>query len=279
MTLYQGNVRKAGLALALSIGSAAAHAAPPVGNAAAYDLSVHINLVGITQLDVGAQTSSALVDVVASANDSETLPSFGITDPLALISLSTGVLSSETEYVGGPMSAIAARSTVANLDLGAGTAIVDVLGLGAGLVRSTSSMSGYCPDVAPIGPRSSLLGDFVFGTGFDFGNLNGGGGGGADGGGLGGLPPGGTDLVDPVVSLLGVPVPGLPLDPPPNTAVDLGQLGIVGATLILNEQSTSGDGVHSLSTASNAIHLTMNVASLVTADVVIAHSEAGLACP
>lgn len=274
MTLHLANVRKAALAAALLVGPAAAYAANPVGNAAAYDLSVHINLVGVTQLNVDAQTNAALVNVVASASDSETLPSFGISDPLALISLSTGVLTSEAEYVGGPMSAIAARSTVTDLDLSAGTALVDVLGLAAGVVTSTSSMSGWCPVAVPA-PKS-LLGDFVFGTGFDVGNLNGGGG---DGGGLGGLPPGGTDLIDPVVSILGIPVPGLPLNPPPNTTIDLSQLGIVGATLILNEQTRDGDGVHSLTLGSNGVHLTLNVAGLVTGDVIIAHTEVGMACP
>lgn len=277
MTLHLGNIRKAALAVALLIGPAAAYAANPVGNAAAHDFSIHIDLIGLTSLDVNAQTSANLTNVLASASDSDQLPSFAISDPLSLISLSSGELIAETEYVGGPMSAIAARSTVNNLDLSVGTALVDVLGLGAGVVRSTTSMSGYCPSAAPA-PKS-LLGDFVFGTGFDFGNLNGGGGGGGDGGGIGGLPPGGVDLIDPVVSILGIPVPGLPTNPPPNTAIDLSQLGIVGATLILNEQTTSGDGVHSLATTANAIHLTMNVAGLVTADAVIAHSEASLSCP
>lgn len=280
MAMHLGNARMAALAAALFVGHAA-HAANPVGNAAAHDLSIHINLVGITSLDVDAQTSASLVNVVGDATDSHSLPSVGISDPLSLITLSTGALTSEAEYAGGPMSAIAARASVANLDLSAGAAIVDVLGLGAGLVTSTSAMSGYCPAAAPS--TNSLLGDFVFGTGFDFGNLNGGGGGsgggGGGGGGLGGLPPGGTDLVDPVVSILGIPVPDLPLNPPPNTAIDLGALGIVGATLVLNEQTSSGDGVHSLSLGSNGIHLTLNVAGLVTGDVIIAHSEVGMACP
>jgi hypothetical protein len=124
-----------------------------------------------------------------------------------------------------------------------------------------------------------MLDDFLFFSTFDSGNLVPGGGGGGDGGGIGGLPPGGGTLVDPVVTILGIPVPGLPLNPPPNTDVDLGALGIVGATLILNEQTNTGDGVHSLARATNAIHLTLDVAQLVTADVIIAHSEVSLACP
>jgi hypothetical protein len=275
MTHYLGNIRMAALATALCA-SQAAFGANPVGNADAYDLSVHINLVGVTQLNVDAQTSASLVNVVASASDSQTLPSFSAVDPLSLISLDTGALSSEVEYVGGPLSAIAARASVDDLDLTAHTALVDILGLSAGVVTATTALSGNCPPAAP--GINTLLGDFVFGTGFDAGNLHGGGGG--DGGdNIGGLPPSGTHLIDPFITILGIDVPNLPLDPPPNTTIDLGQLGIVGAVLILNEQTRTGDGVHSLAVASNAIHLTINVAQLVTAEVIIAHAGVSLACP
>jgi len=259
--------------LAATLSANAAMAASPVGNASAWDLAVHVNLIGLAQLDVGAQTSATLTNVLASASDSQTLPSAAFSSPLNLITLSTGTLASDAEYVGGNMSAIAARSSVEDLALGAGAS---VLSLNAGVVTSTSSLAGICPD--PVRATSSLLNDFLFFSNFDTGNLVSGGGGG-DGGGLGGLPPGGGTLVDPVVSILGIPVPGLPLNPAPNTNVDLAALGIVGATLILNEQTTTGDGVHSLANATNAIHLTLNVAQLVTADVIVAHSEVSLACP
>lgn len=281
MTLHLGNVRKAALAAALLLGPAAASAANPVGNAAARDFSIHIDLIGLTSLDVDAQTSASLLDVVADASDSDQLPSVSISDPLHLISLSSGELIAEAEYVGAPMSAIAARSTVNELDLSVATVLVDVLGLSSGVIRSTTSMSGYCPAAAPVAPKS-LLGDFVFGTGFDSGNLSGGGdggGGGGGGGGLGGLPPGGTDLIDPVITILGIPVPALPTNPPPNTSVDLSALGIAGVTLVLNEQTRDGDGVHSLSLGTNAIHIGLNVAGLVTGDVIIAHSDVSMACP
>jgi hypothetical protein len=93
------------------------------------------------------------------------------------------------------------------------------------------------------------------------------------------LPPGGTDLIDPVITILGIPVPALPTNPPPNTSIDLNALGIAGVTLVLNEQTRDGDGVHSLSLGTNAIHLGLNIAGLVTGDVVIAHSEVSMACP
>ena len=221
MTLHLGNVRKAALAAALLLGPAAASAANPVGNAAAHDFSIHINLIGLTSLDVTSQTSASLLDVVTDASDLDQLPSLSLSDPLNLISLSSGELIAEAEYAAGPMSAIAARSTVNDLDLSVATVLVDVLGLSSGVIRSTTAMSGYCP--ATPGASKSLLGEFVFGTGFDFGNLNGGGGngGGDGGGGPGGLPPGGTDLIDPVITILGIPVPALPTNPPPNTSIDL----------------------------------------------------------
>jgi hypothetical protein len=257
--------------LAATLSANAAMAANPVGNASAWDLSVDINLVGVTQLNVGAQTSVQLTNVLASASDSQTMPSAAFASPLNLITLSTGALASNVEYVGSNMSAIAARSSVDDLDLAA----AGVLSLVAGTVTSTSSLAGACPD--PVPGMKSMLDDFVFYSAFDNGNLGPGGGGG--GGGFGGLPPSGGALIDPSITILGTVVPGLPLNPGPNTIVDLGALGIVGATLVLNEQTTTGDGVHSLATATNAIHLTLNVAQLVTADVIIAHSEVSLACP
>jgi len=260
--------------LAASLGTQVAMAAAPVGNASAWDMDVHINLIGVAQLDVGAQTSAALTNVVANASDLQTLPSAAFASPLNLITLSTGVLASEAEYRGGGVSAIAAHSSVDDLDLAAGTG---VLSIAAGTVSSTTVLAGSCPEAVP--GVNSLLGDFLFFSTFDAGNLGQGGDGGGDGGGIGGLPPGGSGLIDPVITILSTNVPGLPLNPPPNTTIDLPGLGIIGATLILNEQTTSGDGVHSLSKGTNAIHLTLNVAALVTAEVIIAHSDVSLACP
>ena len=42
--------------------------------------------------------------------------------------------------------------------------------------------------------------------------------------------------------------------------------------------TVTGDGVHSISLATNAIHLALNVPGLVTADVVFAHSDSTLDC-
>ena len=275
------DIRQLVVALGLLL-APAAQAAAPVGNAAAWDLSVDIDLIGLAQLDVEPQTSAHLIGVVAPANDAQQLPSVQFAStPLDLITLSTGLLESTAEYVGGGsgMSAIAARSSVNDLDLSAGLVASPggILTITAENITAQTALAGTCPNATSNVPGlQGLLDDFVFYNGFDAGNIFGGGGGG--GGGIGGLPPTGGTLVNPAISIVDVDVP-LPLNAPPNTAIDLGALGIVGATLILNEQTSTGDGVHSLSVGNNALHLTLNVANLVTAEVIIAHSEVSLACP
>jgi len=263
-----------------------AHAAAPVGSASAWDLSIDVSLIGLANLSVGVQASAQLDSVVTPGEDSMQLPSLNVAAPLNLITLSTGLLESSAEYVGGGdgMSAIAARSAVENLGLGAGViAPGAILDLSAGLIASQTALAGTCPDPEPGAPSlQGMLDDFVFYNSFDSGNLIGGGGDGGDGGeggGFGGLPPTNSTLVDPRIRILGIEVPGLPLNPEPNTSIDLNLLGIAGASLILNEQTRSGDGVHSLSSATNALHLTLNVIGVITADVIIAHSEASLVCP
>lgn len=65
---------------------------------------------------------------------------------------------------------------------------------------------------------------------------------------------------------------------PPNTTVDLNALGIVGATLVLNEQTLTGDGLASRGVSVNAFHLSLNVLGAlgVTGEVILGHSDASL---
>lgn len=280
MNVNSSNYRALALAAALAmVGAGDAIAASPVGNADAYDLSIHIDILGLTQFDLDAPTRAGIVDATESASDLQTLPSLELADVLDLITLSTGTLASEAQYVVGGQSAIAARATVENLDLQAlGLAGLDILSLLGGTISSQVALAGVCPE--PPAHINGLLDDFVFFNSFDPGNLGGGDdGGGDDGGGFGGLPPTGAELIDVQLSVLGIDVPALPLDPEPNTAIDLDVLGIAGATLVLNEQTRSGDGVNSLAVASNAMHLTLNVPAVVDADVIVAHSSVSLACP
>lgn len=278
MAHSKSNYRNVMLAAILAATVGQAHAAPPVGNAEAFDLSIHIDILGLTQFDIEAPTRADIVDATESISDLQSVASIIDADPLNLITLSTGTATAEAQYVVGPQSAIAARASVEDLELGVlGLAQLDILQLLGGTISSQVALAGACPDTPP--EVNGLLDDFVFFTGFDPGNLGGGDDGGGDGGGFGGLPPTGANLIDVQLSVLGTDVPALPLDPDPNTEIDLDVLGITGATLVLNEQTRSGDGVSSLAVGSNALHLTLGVAGLVNADVIVAHSAVSLDCP
>lgn len=267
-----------GLAAAACAAVAPMAAAGPTGNASAYDLSVHINLLGVSQLNVDPQAPAQITNATASISDSHQLPSLNTQDPLALLKLQTGLLKSDAEYAGGNFAVVGAQGQVNSLNLSAVTLLAaPVLAVTADNVVSRSVLAGACPPVAN-GAKSLLGNDFVFFNGFDEGNLSAVDPFGGGDTGSGGLPGSGAKLGNLGLSLLGTNVP-IPLNPPPNTAVNLAGLGIAGATLILNEQTMSGDSVHSLGMTSNAVHLTLNVASLVTADVILAHSEASLSCP
>jgi hypothetical protein len=267
-----------GLAAAVCAAVAPAAAAGPTGNAGAYDLSVHINLLGVSQLNVDPQAPAQVANATASIADSHQLASLNTQDVLALLKLQTGLLQSDAQYAGGDFAVVGAQGAVNGLNLSAVTLLAaPVLAVTADNITSRSVLAGACPPTTN-GAKDLLGNDFVFFNGFDEGNLtavNSYGGGDT---GSGGLPGSGAKLGNLGLSLLGTNVP-IPLNPPPNTAVNLAGLGIAGATLILNEQTMSGDGVHSLGMTSNAVHLTLNVASLVTADIILAHSEASLSCP
>lgn len=269
-----------GLAAAVCAAVAPAAAAGPTGNASAYDLSVHINLLGVSQLNVDPQAPAQITNATASTSDSHQLPSLNTQDPLGLLKLQTGLLKSDAEYAGGNFAVVGAQGTVNSLNLSAVTLLAaPVLAVTADNIVSRSVLAGACPPTPTVDGTTPLLGnDFIFFNGFDEGNLSAVDPYGGGDTGSGGLPGSGAKLGNLTLSLLGTNVP-IPLNPPPNTAVDLAGLGIAGATLILNEQTMSGDGVHSLGMTSNAVHLSLNVASLVTAEVILAHSQASLSCP
>lgn len=268
-----------GIAAAIAFGIGAAHAAAPaatpIASAHAYDFSISINLL-ITRLDVPAQTSTSIVDSNTATGDTDELTSLDVADPMNLIKVKTGVLTSEAQHAAGGLSVVAAESVVNQLDLSAvGIANVDVLAIKASTITSRSVLTGSCPATLPR--PSGLLDEFVYFNGFDEGNLAIGDPGG--GGSGGGLPDTGAELGDLQIRIIGTPIVNLPPLPPPNTAIDLAALGIVGATLVLNERTVGGDGAHSLSVSTNSLRLTLNVAGLVTANIIIGHSEASLQCP
>lgn len=250
------------------LGLAAPSAFAETGSAVAEDVSIHIDLLGIAQLDVDPQ-APVEIDHASAATYQENSAA-GVDEGNGLLHLTTGTLATEAEYAPGAISAAGARASAHDFELSAVSPISGgLLSITANLIQSRSAVMGYC--LPSRGQNRDMFDDIGFFNGFDEGNLG--------AGGPGGHPDPGDVVLDGIeIAILGIPVPDLPLNPPPNTNVDLGGLGIVGATLILNEQTLEGDGLNSATLTSNAVHLTLNVAGLITADVVVAHANAGLDC-
>ena len=259
--------------VAVVLGMAAVPAAhAETGSANAADLSVHIDLLGVAQLDVDAQVPVGFTNEVDATYQENALPSFDSGG--TLLHLTTGSLFAEAQYSPGVSFSIAGSNVdVQNLDLSAVTVLGDeILSISADAIHAQSQVMGYCPPARRQSRGVEDVGDTIFFNAFDTGNLIAGGG---DGG---GAPGDDVTLSGFGLSIMGTPVPDIPVNPPPNTMVDLGALGIAGATLVLNERVVTGDGIHALALATNGVHLTLDVAGLVTADVVLAHSDSAIDC-
>jgi len=270
MTQHWGKPVRGILAASLGLGLAATGAHAETGSAAAHDVAIHIDVLGVAGLDVDPQASVAFDNATEPTSQQDALPSLDLGG--ALIHVSTGVTASQAQYApGSSLSAASADTTIHDFNLSAVNLLGDgLISISADTIQSQSTVMGYC---LPNGQGSrSAIDDISFFNGFDTGNLTPGGPG--DGSGDGGN----VVLVNPAVTILGIPIPALPTTPAPNTAIDLAPLGIAGATLILNERTIGGDGVNTSSIASNAMHLTLASAGVITADVALGHSEAKLDC-
>lgn len=263
------SIRRVMLGACVAGAFASFQASAQSGSGAASDVAVHVSVLGLAELNVDPQAAVSFENATESTSQQDGVPSINVGN--ALIQLSSGVADSSAVYARGPTwSAAEAGTSIANLSLSA----VDALGggllsIGADLVESHSTIMGYCL-ASRSGQHSAGLDDITFFNSFDEGNLYAGFPGDENGGNV--------VLENPGISILGIPVSGLPSLPPPNTSIDLAAQGILGATLILNEQAITGDGTNWSRMTSNAIHLTLDVAGLITADVVVGHSDAKLDC-
>jgi hypothetical protein len=267
----------------MSMFAAAPISAAPKASGGAYDLTVNVSILSaIPALVVPSQANVNFSLQQGAFNDSQTAGplNLGNTAIAPLITLQTGLLNANTAWY--PPSTptgfliVGSEASVADVDLGAvnpsSTSLLDVT---ANLVRSTAVISGYCPPaaVAKAAYMTQTIGDIaadvVYGNGFDPGNLKSGSG--------GGVNAGGEDSTNSgvAVSVNGNAFANLPTNPAPNTKTCL-----VGNTicLTLNEQTITGDGVSTMSVNRNGLHLVASVPGVVTADVVLAHSEASVAC-
>lgn len=264
------NYALAGFVAITGIGLSVRQAEATTASGHAYDLSVNVNVVGLDALNVAPQAEVQFPAQSAAYMDSDYVLQLEQVSALNLISLSTGELNAAIDWMpGDSFSIVGAESSVDGLDLGAVSLLnAPLLSLQTGLVKATAMVSGFCPIAAPkpklLGvtppPIHDRIGSWIFAYGFDEQNL-------IDGGDI--------DVSEGVaLSVTGNPLLNIPTNPAPNTTLDL--LGL--ATLVLNERNVSGDGVNERGVSINAIHLTVNVVNLITADVIVAHSEAAISC-
>lgn len=255
------------LAATVMLASAVQARAETVADAAAEDLSVQVNLIGLSTLNVSPLAPVEVVDATTPALESDTVADVDLGD--ALISVDADAIANVAEYA-PVVGAAGAQSEVTGLNVSVvGLVGPPLLSITADAIRSRAIVSGRCAPTVLAG-SPNLFGDYVFVDGFDGYGL------------YPGLPGGGDDddqtgFTNLVISIAGINVP-VPLNPPPNTAIDLGALGIVGATLVLNEQTTGGDGVTGVTKQVTALRLTLAVAGVASANVVIARSESALSC-
>ncbi len=246
-----------------------------------YAIKASVNLLGVETLAVSPAATVHFDAQGTGFNDVSQLASLSDHSATSLITLSTGELTSETEYLPPPggnpygFAVVGTQASAANVDLGvlaAPPSSQSLLGVTATLLRSRAIVSGYCPPgAARPGDMSALNGvadNYIFNNGFDIQNLQ------ATGGSDGFNDNGSAGIG---ITSGGVPLATLPLDPGANQTLGLSLLGAT-ATLILNEQNFTGDGIASRGMEANALHLSLDSAVL-DVELVIAHSQASLSCP
>jgi len=261
-----------GLAAFSAAGTGSALATVPTASGTAFDLNVQVSIVGASILNITPVDQVQFTNLATAYVDEKTTPSFDSGAGL-LARLQTGVLDTQTQWIpGANFLADGAQATVNNLDLDAVNALSggsSLLSLQAGVIQATAIVTGTCP-AAPVPAAVNavhLVDDYIFRDGFEPGNLQATGTATLQGSG-GGI----------VLSILGNSILGIPVNPAPNTSIDLSGLLGSGNTLVLNEQTITGDGTTGLGVATNALHLTLNVVGLITASVIISHADASIAC-
>jgi len=238
--------------------------AAPLASGGAYDLSVHVAIAGVSQFDVTPFAAITFSNQTAAGSDSQQSVDVNAGGTLAL--LHAGDVSVVGEWIPDtPFVLVGTRARVDNLDLQlGGTGTGALLALTSDLLQSTTVIGGTCPAGAAsktsASTAASPLNDYVFFDTFEARGL---------------AVEGGSDTQGVSVTTQTGSLLGLPAQPAPNTALTLpAGLGV----LVLNERTTSGDGISGLHASTNAAHLTLSALGVLTGEIVIAHSEAAIDC-
>jgi hypothetical protein len=250
-------------ASALAAGTASA--APATASGQAYDIGVNISIANISVLSLTTQHSVQFADEVNPYEDSSSAVSFDSgSGPVTLARLTTGNINVETQWIPSTsFLAAGSRASIADVDLEAVSALSDpLLTLKADLIQATAIVTGTCPppSTTAIAPLVEITDGYVFRNGFDPENLE---------------PSGQVEVPGIDVAVEGTGLLDVPVDPGANTTIPL---PLDAGSLILNEQSVSGDGITSRGVASNAAHLNLSLLGTITADVILSHAEASIQC-
>lgn len=248
--------------------------AAPMASSDSYDLSVDVSVLGGLQaLNVPPQAHVNVAAQVLGFHQTLTAAPINVASAqiAPLITLSADTLNAEAQWIppasNGGFLVVGAQGSASHVALNAVQTVGgnSLLSLGAQLIRATAVVSGYCP-VSGGKPGMTLdsfvddiAADAVYRNGFDAQNLH------------GGVTSENDGLA---ASVTGTPFV-IPANPAPNTT-----LSILGGTavLVLNEQTTGGDGITGASMTGNALHLSVNVLNLITAEVIIGHASVGVTC-
>lgn len=236
--------------LALPFVTAPAHAVMTV-DSSAYALSASLSAVNAVLVDIGPLAAAggtaapAYNDSAALATIDQQLQFAG----LGLVSinqrLNTGVVTSSASSPYPVTPTGTATSAIAGVDIGLETQVLflpplTILGLTADAITSTTSVSA-------VGGLSATGATTI--AGLDLTGL-----------GLGGL------FIDAALFV----------NPDPNTVL----LDLLGLRIVLNEQTSWGDGVNSIGLATNALRITFDDfllgGRLVSGDVILGHSQASI---
>lgn len=241
--------------------SQAVHAAP-TASGHAYDVSIHLTIVGVP-FDVNAADDIQFTNQASAWSNGQQTAT--LSTSVAGAQFSAQNLDVEGRWQPGDgFLVVGTQATLNNVSLGTFDALSSaLLSLTATQIQATSLIAGTCPASARPARAKSLdttVGDYIYFDSFDQRTL---------------APT--TDVNTPGlnVAMQGTPLLGLSDKPTPNTSLMLpGGSG----TLVLNEQSVTGDGISGLTVSNNAVHVTLSVAGLITGDAILAHADAGIAC-
>lgn len=234
--------------LLIAIGALAAGNVSQAANISAassgYGLDAHISALGLN-LDAGPLPTGASGTAPAPYNLSQTTLNVNTTGNIPII-------------VSGNISANSVMGTAfSNVDATAGTRTTSATGavVGANIGTNTIPLAGG--GITLLGLNGTLNSSAQI-TG-DFGSL---------------VATGTTTIQSLGLTINGIGVnlaPFVGVSVAPNTSINLAVLGIANSSLILNEQVVAPNGS---SISVNALHLSVNLVNLITANVVLGHSQA-----